>query len=102
MVASGELVLNISKEEPSIAQIRQQLLAVRGIGPWTVNYALLRGYGWLDGSLHGDAAVRRGLQMLLDHDGVMDENQTQKWLEGFAPWRALVAAHLWELVANGG
>jgi len=34
--------------------------------------------------------------------GVMDENQTQKWLEGFAPWRALVAAHLWELVANGG
>lgn len=102
MVVSGELELNVAQEELPIEHIRQQLLKIRGIGPWTVNYALLRGYGWLDGSLHGDAAVRRGLQVLLTPDEAMDENQARQWLENFAPWRALVAAHLWQLISNGG
>ncbi|MGY6277959.1 DNA-3-methyladenine glycosylase family protein [Methylomonas sp. MgM2] len=102
MVVSGELELNNSQKEPPIEQIRQQLMTIRGIGPWTVNYALLRGYGWLDGSLHGDAAVRRGMQVLLNRATAMDENQARQWLESFAPWRALVAAHLWELISSGG
>lgn len=102
MTVSGELELNNVQKEPPIEQIRQQLMKIRGIGPWTANYALLRGYGWLDGSLHGDAAVRRGLHLLLNAVEPMDENQTRQWLEGFAPWRALVAAHLWELISSGG
>ncbi|QFY41592.1 DNA-3-methyladenine glycosylase 2 [Candidatus Methylospira mobilis] len=102
MAVSGGLELNNTQKEPPIEQIRQQLLKIHGIGPWTVNYALLRGYGWLDGSLHGDAAVRRGLQVLLNHVEEMGENQVRQWLENFAPWRALVAAHLWELVSRGG
>lgn len=99
-IVSGELELNDDLKEPPIEQIRQQLLKIRGIGPWTVDYALLRGYGWLDGSLHGDAAVRRGLQILLDHVEPVDENQTRQWLENFAPWRALAAAHLWKLASS--
>jgi len=102
MMASGELELNNTQKEPPTELIRQQLIKIRGIGPWTVNYALLRGYGWLDGSLHGDAAVRRGLHLLLNSVEPMDENQTRQWLEKFTPWRALVAAHLWELISSGG
>ncbi|WP_235048815.1 DNA-3-methyladenine glycosylase family protein [Methylomonas sp. MK1] len=102
MMVSGELELHDAQKEPPIEQIRQQLMKIRGIGPWTVNYALLRGYGWLDGSLHGDAAVRRGLHLLLNSVEPMDENQTRQWLEKFTPWRALVAAHLWELISSGG
>ncbi|MFA5984067.1 MAG: AlkA N-terminal domain-containing protein [Methylococcaceae bacterium] len=102
MAASGELALGQAWEVPPIAHIQQQLVKISGIGPWTLNYALLRGYGWLDGSLHGDAAVRRGLQTLLKSLTPIDEKQTQLWLEDFTPWRALVAAHLWELVTSGG
>ncbi len=102
MMVSSELELHDAQKEPPIEQIRQQLMKIRGIGPWTVNYALLRGYGWLDGSLHGDAAVRRGLQVLLNRIEAIDENQTRQWLENFAPWRSLVAAHLWELISSGG
>lgn len=70
------------------------LLAVPGIGPWTVHYTLLRGLGWPDGSLHGDVAVRKALAGLLGVERVT-EAQTRDWLLEFAPWRALVAAHLW-------
>lgn len=79
----------------TMGDIRTRLLAVKGIGPWTVSYALLRGYGWMDGSLHGDVAVRRGLQTLLQTEEKINEAQARDWLEPFTPWRALIAAHLW-------
>ena len=83
-----------------VDEIRARLLAIRGIGPWTVNYALLRGFGWLDGSLHGDAAVRRGLQHLIGSPERIGEREAERWLAPFSPWRALVAAHLWTLKAG--
>lgn len=82
--------------------IYDALIQVRGIGPWTVNYTLLRGFGWLDGSLHGDVAVRRNLQVLLNTTEKFDEDATKHWLTGFAPWRALVAAHLWAMQKTEG
>ena len=87
-----------SREE--IEELSTKLLQIRGIGPWSINYALLRGFGWLDGSLHGDVAVRRSLQKLLASDEQITEKETQKWLLEFSPWRALVAAHLWEMHNN--
>lgn len=95
MISNGELHFTDEFTTPPIDSIRQQLSAIRGIGPWTINYVLLRGFGWLDASLHGDIAVRRGLQKLLASPGKMSEKQVQQWLEQFSPWRALVAAHLW-------
>lgn len=78
-------------------EVRTRLLSIRGIGPWTVSYALLRGFGWLDGSLHGDVAVRRNLQALLGRAEKVDEDEAKQWLTEFSPWRALVAAHLWAM-----
>ena len=78
-----------------VAEIRSRLSALYGIGPWTIDYALLRGFGWLDGSLHGDAAVRRNLQRVLGASHLVSERAARDWLAEFAPWRALVAAHLW-------
>ncbi len=97
LIDAGELPLESWQESLPVELATHRLIGVRGIGPWTVNYALLRGFAWVDGSLHGDAAVRRGLRIL--HGGVEDftEKQAQAWLADFSPWRALVAAHLWAM-----
>ncbi|HEX8478193.1 MAG TPA: DNA-3-methyladenine glycosylase 2, partial [Telluria sp.] len=58
-LVSGEL--SLGRDEP-VNRVIARLLAVKGIGPWTVNYALLRGYGYADCSLQGDVAVRSALQ----------------------------------------
>jgi DNA-3-methyladenine glycosylase II len=100
LIVEGDLILEYPEAELPVDQVRQQLLAIRGIGPWTVNYALLRGFGWLDGSLHGDVAVRRGLQTLLGVADSVSEQRAQQWLAGFSPWRALVAAHLWASIST--
>ncbi|WP_428242053.1 DNA-3-methyladenine glycosylase 2 [Gynuella sp.] len=83
-------------------QLSEQLLSIKGIGPWTVSYALLRGFNWLDGSLHGDVAVRRNLQHLLNMETPVDARYTEQWLQQFSPWRALMAAHLWAQQSTSG
>lgn len=95
LVASGELPLDAWLQSLPVEEMVERLGAIRGIGPWTINYVLLRGFGWLDGSLHGDVAVRRGVQMLLGLPDKLNEEQVRQWLAPFSPWRALIAAHLW-------
>lgn len=96
-IVAGEL--SLAPDPASLPDLAATLLARRGIGPWTVNYTLLRGFAWLDGSLHGDAAVRRGLQRLRGRE--VTPRETERWLAPFSPWRALVAAHLWGVPAAG-
>jgi len=78
-----------------VTGLSQALLAIKGIGPWTVNYALLRGYGHADCSLHGDVAVRAALQKLLGEDSKPDMARTEQWLRQYAPQRTMACAHLW-------
>jgi len=94
LVASGQLSLDITPAN-GIGQISAALLAVKGIGPWTVNYGLLRGYGYADCSLHGDVAVRAALQTLLGEDERPDIKRTEEILARYSPHRTMAAAHLW-------
>ena len=94
LVADGALDLEVSPAN-SIEHISAALLAVKGIGPWTVNYGLLRGYGYADCSLHGDVAIRAALQALLGEDVKPDMPRTEKILAKYSPHRTMAAAHLW-------
>ena len=92
LVYTGQLVLDRSDHADAVSAC---LLAVKGIGPWTVNYALLRGYGYADCSLHGDVAIRAAFQHLLGTDVKPDIAGTEALLSRYAPHRTMAAAHLW-------
>lgn len=94
LVDDGALSLELPASG-EVAAMSQALLDVKGIGPWTVNYALLRGYGYADCSLHGDVAIRAALQKLLQEDSKPDMARTEQWLRQYAPHRTMAAAHLW-------
>ncbi|MGW8394011.1 DNA-3-methyladenine glycosylase 2 [Pseudoduganella sp. HUAS MS19] len=98
LVANGDLDIEQREDNPLTA-ICRNLLAVKGIGPWTVNYALLRGYGYADCSLHGDVAVRAALQRLLGEENKPDMARTEALLQRYAPHRTMAAAHLWASLA---
>jgi DNA-3-methyladenine glycosylase II len=99
LVASGELDLAPSASN-DIERISANLLAVKGIGPWTVNYGLLRGYGYADCSLHGDVAIRTALQRLLGEETKPDIVRTERILQQYQPHRTMAAAHLWASLAE--
>ncbi|MBW2941771.1 DNA-3-methyladenine glycosylase 2 [Zhongshania aquimaris] len=98
----ADLDSGIKLTPDSAEVISNDLLGLRGIGPWTVNYALLRGFGYLNGSLHGDVAARRNLQSLLGRQQKLSGDETEQWLAQFTPWRALAAAHLWAMQSAEG
>jgi DNA-3-methyladenine glycosylase II len=92
LVADGELDL---RRDADLAEVSERLLAVKGIGPWTVNYALLRGYGFPDCSLEGDVAVRTAIGRLLGTPERPNLAEAAAFLEAYRPHRTMAAAHLW-------
>jgi DNA-3-methyladenine glycosylase II len=91
LVADGDLDLDRGADLPAVSE---RLLAVKGIGPWTVNYALLRGYGFADCSLEGDVAVRTAIGRLLGAERP-DLAEAAAFLANYRPHRTMAAAHLW-------
>jgi DNA-3-methyladenine glycosylase II len=91
LVADGDLDLDRGADLPTVSE---RLLAVKGIGPWTVNYALLRGYGFADCSLEGDVAVRTAIGRLLGAERP-DLAEAAAFLANYRPHRTMAAAHLW-------
>lgn len=94
LMAANELDLVLSRTN-TIEAISEALLKVKGIGPWTVNYALLRGYAHADCSLHGDVAVRAAIHHLTGAPSRPDLKAAQAFLEAYRPHRTMAAAHLW-------
>ncbi len=92
MVHSGEL--DLDRVDP------QKLLAIKGIGPWTVQYTLLRGYGDGDCSLHGDAAVKKALKQVFAIP--LDAKAAEQLLARYQPYRSLAAAHCWASLSKQG
>jgi AraC family transcriptional regulator of adaptative response / DNA-3-methyladenine glycosylase II len=88
-VASGRVSLATHANR---AEIRQALLDVPGIGPWTADYVALRGLADPDAFPAGDVALQRGARALgLDASPEALLRRAERW----RPWRAIAAAHLW-------
>jgi DNA-3-methyladenine glycosylase II len=105
MVVDGSLVLErqAGVEDSSglaSAEVSETLLAIKGIGPWTVNYVLLRGYGYPDCSLEGDVAVRAALHKLSGSAARPTVAEAERMLARYAPHRTMAAAYLWASLAD--
>ncbi|WP_354639437.1 DNA-3-methyladenine glycosylase 2 family protein [Kitasatospora camelliae] len=78
-------------------QAAADLLALPGIGPWTVGYLRMRALADPDVFLPGDVGVRHGLARLgLPGDPRSAERTARAW----APWRSYAVHRLW-LAATG-
>ena len=73
------------------AEAGRALLALPGIGPWTVGLVALRGLGDPDVWLPGDLALRKALAAL----GSSDADAATRW----RPWRSYAVLHLWAMSA---
>lgn len=77
------------------ATVRARLLALPGVGPWTVEYLALRALGDRDACPSSDLVLRRALGGLSPR---AVEAASQRW----RPWRAYAVTHLWTAAAYAG
>lgn len=91
-VVDGSLPIGSMREMP-VADAMRLALAVRGIGPWTIQYFFLRGLGLPDCLPAGDAGLAQGLARL---SGTRPgEAAIREMMACYAPWRSLATYHVW-------
>jgi AraC family transcriptional regulator of adaptative response / DNA-3-methyladenine glycosylase II len=88
-VASGDLRLDL---ETPAAELRAQLLALPGVGPWTADYLALRALGNPDTFLGTDLVIRQSAEALgLPGAPRALAARAAAW----SPWRSYAALQLW-------
>lgn len=85
-LANGDLALD---RGPDRNDVRRDLVALPGIGPWTADYIALRALGHPDVWLPTDVGVRNALAGRAPVD-------PDRW----APWRSYALLHLWTSLAD--
>ncbi len=90
-LAGGELVLDVGADR---REAEERLLAIPGVGPWTVAHVALRSLGDPDAFPAGDL----GLQLAATRLGLADHavglaHRANRW----RPWRGYAAHYLWEV-----
>ncbi|MGY0501414.1 AlkA N-terminal domain-containing protein [Nocardia sp. FBN12] len=83
-IADGELVLHSGR---TADDLRRDLLALDGVGPWTADYVTMRSLADPDILLDTDLVVRQGAAR-----AGIDLANTTRW----APWRSYLSMHLWK------
>ena len=96
VLASGDVVLDAGADRDAVTD---QLLAIPGIGPWTVAYVRLRALGDPDAFLPGDLGVRRALEAR----GLPgDPRSAASIAETWRPWRSYALHYLWSAPTSSG
>ncbi len=93
-VASGALPLEELALGPA-ALAEQKLLAVRGLGPWSAQYILLRALGFGDCVPAGDAGLSAAAVPFFGLDHRPGPDEVRALLAPLAPHRSLATCHLW-------
>lgn len=73
------------------SEVREQLLSLPGIGPWTADYIAMRALGHPDVFLPTDIGVKHALA----RQGI-SPNQIVEVSERWRPWRSYALMHLWQ------
>jgi len=94
LVAEGRLDLEglpaLSQEEAAA-----RLTGIRGVGPWTIQYVLLRACGFPDCAPAGDAGLAAALQKFHGMDRRPTPEEQRQLMARYAPYRSLATAYLW-------
>jgi DNA-3-methyladenine glycosylase II len=98
-VADGDVPIDsIGSASFDLAQLRASLLALPGIGPWTVEYVAMRAWRDADAWPAWDLVL---MQAIAARDpALVRPNQQRARTDAWRPWRAYAAMHLWNEVAD--
>lgn len=93
-IVAGAIDLDDLAAHPD-ATIREKLVALHGIGPWTADIFLMFNLGRADAFASGDLALQEAARMGLDLDARPDAQALEQIAERWRPWRAVAALMLW-------
>lgn len=88
LLLSGELDFSLGADQE---QLKKTLMNISGIGPWTVEYMLMRGLSWPDAFPSTDLGVQKAL-------GTKNKKEIEQMGAAWSPFRAYATQHLWKMM----
>ena len=79
-------------------RIRNDLIKIKGIGPWTVDMFLMFTLNRPDILPTGDLGIQKGYMVFFDIDFLPDKDYMVKNAEKWRPFRTVACWYLWKLV----
>ena len=92
-VAFGQLDLDGLRHQSSDEAV-EKLTSIRGVGPWTAHWLLVRALGHSDGFPHGDLALQRTMGLLVNGGVPMSAQDALDYSERWLPYRSYVTTYL--------
>jgi DNA-3-methyladenine glycosylase II len=104
LVAIAEAIssggLDLEQRSLSDEVLREGLLAVTGVGPWTADIYVMFCLGHADGFAAGDLALQVAAQRALELEARPDSRALLEISERWRPWRGVAARLLWSFYAH--
>ena len=76
-------------------QLREQLVSIKGIGPWTVDMFLMFAISRPDVLATGDYGIRAGMQKLFNLPALPKPAEMERLAEPWKPFRSVACWYVW-------
>ena len=98
--ASGQIDLESTKKM-TIEEATETLTCLRGVGPWTIQWLLIRSLGFSDGFPSGDLALQKILGESLNTRGKMTSEEALAFSQRWTPYRSWATTFIFAALRNG-
>lgn len=98
--AEGELSKSSIQALSNSEQMLNHLIQIRGVGPWTANYVLMKSLRQPDCITYGDTGLRSALSSLLELNRKPTKKEVDSFFEPFAGWESYLNIYLWRTLSR--
>ncbi|MCW9705656.1 DNA-3-methyladenine glycosylase family protein [Fodinibius salsisoli] len=77
----------------------KRLTKIRGVGPWTANYVLMKSLQQSDCITYGDTGLQSAVSTLLELDRKPTKEEIDSFFEPFAGWESYLNIYLWRTLS---
>ncbi|WP_379126712.1 DNA-3-methyladenine glycosylase family protein [Paenibacillus sp. sgz500958] len=98
LIANGELTKESLMNTGSIKEAERMLISIRGIGPWTANYVLMRCLRMTAAFPIDDVGLHNVLKMMLKLDRKPTRAEIIEVSAGWGGWEAYATFYLWRML----
>jgi len=98
--ATGQIDLESTKRM-TIEEATETLTCLRGVGPWTIQWLLIRSLGFSDGFPSGDLALQKILGESLNTREKMTSEEALAFSQRWTPYRSWATTFIFAALRNG-
>ncbi|WP_375533098.1 DNA-3-methyladenine glycosylase family protein [Paenibacillus terreus] len=98
LIANGQLNKEQLLRAGSIKEAERMLTSIRGIGPWTANYVLMRCLRFPSAFPIDDVGLHNSVKALLGSERKPTRQELLQLSANWAPWEAYATFYLWRVL----